>query len=157
MNRSAYISNGPEIRIDPAIPTIRIYFVNRRVRIFACIFSSLFWLALACWLCSCSTDPNAGMVAARECGMSHYLTIERDGQPDSVAVFPHNGRWWMFHPSSGSWPMESTANPPPVCIWAVLDGAHNASWQPHSAARMRDTPRVLQSDDVSCVLSNTRS
>ena len=32
-------------------------------------------------------DPHAGMVAAREMGLAHYVEFQRHGKPDSAALF----------------------------------------------------------------------
>lgn len=61
-------------------------------------------LAMALLLCSC-TDPNAGMVAARRMGQTHYLSVPKDGKLMSAAVFNFNGMTHIYIPWIGSSPI----------------------------------------------------
>jgi hypothetical protein len=80
-------------------------------------------LGIMVFLPRCATDPNAGMVAAREAGMRKYLEFSRNGERDSAALIPFEGQWWFYHPSSGS---TSTTIPsthdPPRWVGYYLDG-----------------------------------
>src|ERR1700691_5018133 len=49
-----------------------------------------------------ATDPNAGMVAAREMGLKNYVQFQRHGKTDSAALFFWRGNWWVYHPTMGS-------------------------------------------------------
>lgn len=86
---------------------------------------------LCACLVACTTDPNAGMVAARQSGAAHYLAFTRNGQPDSAAVFPFLGRWMVYHPSLGASidTLVPTTKPAPMWVHAWLDGVEgSAHW-----------------------------
>ncbi len=53
-------------------------------------------------LCSCASNRNAGIVAARELGQKEYVIFPSDGHYDTAAVFQLQGHSWMYHPSIGS-------------------------------------------------------
>jgi hypothetical protein len=55
-------------------------------------------IILCLLLVACQVDPNAGMVAARRMGQSHYLSIPKDGKLMSATVFNHNGETWLYLP-----------------------------------------------------------
>ncbi len=104
--------------------------MHPRLITFACIFSGLFWLALIFALCSCSTDPNAGMVAARDAGMPRYISFDYAGEQDSAAVLPFRGEWWFYHPSIGSRETRvSTASRPPNFAQFFLPSIANPHWE----------------------------
>jgi hypothetical protein len=67
-------------------------------------------------LCSCTTDPNAGMVAARITGQSEYLAFSSNGKADSAAIFPHDGRRYIYHPSFGSRTLPEGDYPATACL-----------------------------------------
>jgi hypothetical protein len=67
-------------------------------------------------LCSCATDPNAGMVAARLTGQPEYLAFSRNGKADSAAVFPFAGKRYIYHPSFGSAALPPGDYPATACI-----------------------------------------
>lgn len=106
--------------------------MNSKLKLFSFVFSGTIWIIIVIWLCSC-TDRYAGMVAARECGQSRYLTIERNGKLDSIAVIPCNGTWRWYHPSVGSLNTNiSIDKEPPRCVW-LFDGfgkvSGNVTWK----------------------------
>ena len=85
------------------------------------------------------TDPNAGMVAAREMGLKTYVQFQRHGKTDSAAVFFWRGNWWVYHPSMGSFKtvMDDPSEPPSVAALAI-DGAASIDLETrerHSTAR----------------------
>jgi hypothetical protein len=75
-------------------------------------------------LASCATDPNAGMVAARDAGLGTYLRFTRNGKPDSAALLPFEGKWWFYHPSNGSTStgIPDSSPPPILAVRLYLDG-----------------------------------
>jgi hypothetical protein len=80
-------------------------------------------LVLFCFSCSCTTDPNAGMVAARISGMPQYLSFQRNGSLESAALLPYKGQWWFYHPDTGSVPtMTPTSKEPPNYVALFLNG-----------------------------------
>jgi hypothetical protein len=87
------------------------------------IFTPIF-MAIMVGCATAPTDPNAGMVAAREAGLRTYVGFTRDGKPDSGALLPYDGQWWFYHPSNGSTstgiPVART--PPPLLARLYLDG-----------------------------------
>src|SRR4051812_4174802 len=93
------------------------------------IIAVLFLSALA----SCTTtDPNAGMVAAREAGVDKYLTFTRHGKTDSAALLPFEGKWWFYHPSNGSTStgIPVTSPPPVLSARLYLEGISGSSkWE----------------------------
>jgi len=69
-------------------------------------------------------DPHAGMVAAREMGLAHYVEFQRHGKPDSAALFFWRGNWWIYHPSLAS--MKTAMADPthvPLAVTLVIEGA----------------------------------
>ncbi len=56
-------------------------------------------------LASCTTDRDAGMVAAREMGLKEYIIFPRGGHYDTAVIFEFQGKKWMYHPSIGSFPV----------------------------------------------------
>src|SRR5690242_4782701 len=79
---------------------------------------------LVATLASCSTSPNAGMVAAREAGVGTCLKFTRNGKPDSAALLPFDGQWWFYHPSNGSTStgVPTSSAPPSLAARLYLDG-----------------------------------
>lgn len=109
--------------------------MNPKLAGFAKVFAAVFYLVVAMaalLLCSCQTDRNAGMVAARESGMGHYLSFTRDGLPDSAAMLPYSGYWWFYHPSKGSMRTPSTVweEPYPLMHLMVKGASGRAVWRP---------------------------
>lgn len=71
-----------------------------------------------------TTDPNAGMVAAREMGLPNYVEFQHAGKTDSAALFYWRGNWWVYHPSFGS--MKTVLDDPktvPLAATLAIDGA----------------------------------
>jgi hypothetical protein len=62
-------------------------------------------IILCLLLVACQVDPNAGMVAARRMGQSHYLSIPKDGKLMSAAVFKHRGVTHLYLPWIDSRPI----------------------------------------------------
>src|SRR5688572_6563815 len=64
---------------------------------------ALYLLAFACSATFASSpSPNAGIVAAREMGLTNYVEFKNNGKTDSAALFYWRGNWWVYHPSFGS-------------------------------------------------------
>lgn len=87
-------------------------------------------------LTSCATDPNAGKVAAVLTGQPYCLRFERNGKPDTAALFPYKGIWWFYHPTIGSKAtFISKFENPPLLIHAWLKGVNgSARWESVSDA-----------------------
>lgn len=62
----------------------------------------LITFCIALMLCSCTTDPYAGMEAARRMGQKQCLAYSWRGRGETAAVFPFAGRTWVYHPTTGS-------------------------------------------------------
>ncbi len=95
--------------------------------------------SLAAILCAllvgCATDPNAGMVAARETGMRKCLWFHGEKQLESAAVFPFRETWYVYRADVGSYDtFVPLSQPPPTLFggfWAdVLPKPRNAEYGP---------------------------
>lgn len=80
-------------------------------------------------------DPHAGMVAAREMGLTNYVQFKNHGKTDSAALFYWRGNWWVYHPSFGS--MKTAMDDPntiPMMATLAIDGATGPlEWKPVNA------------------------
>jgi hypothetical protein len=95
------------------------------------LYLTLLLVALSC-TASFASDPNAGMVAAREMGLANYVEFKNNGKADSAALFFWRGNWWVYHPSFGS--MKTVMEDPdsvPLMVTLVIDGAVGPlQWKP---------------------------
>ncbi len=91
-------------------------------------------IVLSVVLASCSTDPNAGMVAARIAGESHCLSFIRRGKADTAAMFRFNDYWYIYDHERGSQcTLTRATKPPPPWIHQWLDGVEGkGTWIPVS-------------------------
>ncbi len=84
-------------------------------------------------LCTASfaTDPNAGMVAAREMGLHSYVQFQRHGKADSAALFFWRGNWWVYHPTMGSFKtvMDDPSEPPLVAALTIEGATGPLTWK----------------------------
>lgn len=99
--------------------------------------------ALCMVLAGCSTDPSAGMVAARECGVAKYVAYEIKGRASSAAVIPDfdGRRWWVYSEDMrGALPqffMSDESRAAMIC--GFVPEARNARWEP-----VRDEPATAR-------------
>jgi hypothetical protein len=119
-NMRRFKVSAPRNRLQVAAANQRCHTFTQHAEMKKRIVVSLLMTTLA----SCATDPNAGMVAARNAGVGSYLQFTRNGKPDSAALLPFEGRWWFYHPSNGSTSTGIPASSPPPTLAArlYLDG-----------------------------------
>lgn len=104
--------------------------MHPRVRIFGIIFACLFWLVVIFAICGCIDTSTCGRVAAHECGMQKYLAFERNGKPDSAAVIPFRGKWWVYHPSMlAQMTLVETDQEPQLWMASFVKGATNPRFE----------------------------
>lgn len=76
-------------------------------------------------LTSCSYDRKAGIAAAHKVGADYYLSFQRNGKPDSGALFHYANTWWFYHPICGSNAILKTpskSNPPLTAPYLSIPG-----------------------------------
>lgn len=84
----------------------------------------LTFLTLLLCACADTTSPRTGESAAAQMGLPAYEGFQRNGQPDSAAVFYWRGNWWVYHPSFGS--MQTVLDDPneiPMAAVLAIEGA----------------------------------
>jgi hypothetical protein len=85
-------------------------------------------------LCTSSfaLDPRAGMVAAREMGLTNYVEFQNDGRTDSAALFYWRGNWWVYHPSIGSLKtaLANKDKVPLVAVRSIQGATGPLKWKP---------------------------
>jgi hypothetical protein len=77
-------------------------------------------------------DLNAGIVAAREMGLSNYVEFKSHGKTDSAALFYWRGNWWVYHPSFGSMKtaLDDKGKVPLVAALAINGATGPLLWKP---------------------------
>src|SRR5436190_16301220 len=72
--------------------------INHMKKILSLLFILFFYTGAQ----ASNRDLNAGIVAAREMGLTNYVEFKSHGKTDSAALFFWRGNWWVYHPSFGS-------------------------------------------------------
>lgn len=92
---------------------------------------------------SVAAPSNAGLVAAREMGLTNYVEFNNDGKPDTAAMFFWRGNWWVYHPSIGSM---RTALDDPDTVPLVAALAIKGATGPFVWKKMDSKTRFLRAD-----------
>ena len=94
---------------------------------------TLILLAFACTAAQASSpSSNAGIVAAREMGLTNYVEFKNNGKTDSAALFYWRGNWWVYHPSFGSMKtaLDNKGKVPLVAALAIDGATGPLNWKP---------------------------
>jgi hypothetical protein len=92
---------------------------------------------------SVASHSNAGLVAAREMGLTNYVEFKNNGKPDTAAMFYWRGNWWVYHPSIGSM---RTALDDPDTVPLVAALAIKGATGPFVWRKMDSKTRFLRAD-----------
>ena len=108
---------------------------------FASVKQIIALLSIVICTSSFGLDPQAGMVAAREMGLTNYVEFQNHGKTDSAALFYWRGNWWVYHPSSGSMKtaLVNKDKVPLIAIFSINGATGPLKWKPVAAK-----PRTAQ-------------
>jgi hypothetical protein len=96
------------------------------------LITLLLFASFAAALPASPSSSNAGIVAAREMGLTSYVEFKRNGKTDSAALFHWRGNWWVYHPSFGSMKtaLENKDSIPLVATLAIDGATGPLAWKP---------------------------